>query len=271
LTFPRNRALRAVAAIVRRDFAIRRSYRIAFALDLVFGLINLAIYFFISRTFGGKAAHHIGNAPSYFAFVLIGITLTLVIQAATTETVRTLRQEQLTGTLEALVMQPVRSRDVSLGFAVLPMVYAMIRAAAYLAIIILWLNIDVTGATWAGFAMMLVVTGAAMLAIGIAGCALVLVVKQGELVVGLVILVMGLFGGALFPVAVLPGWLSAIARLAPTRYAFDGARAAVYGGPGLATDVLALGLFAALALPISFVLFRKAMRTVRRVGSLAQY
>lgn len=272
MTFPpSSRAVRTVGAIVRRDFATRRSYRAAFILDGAFGFLNIAIYFFISRTFGDQSAHSIGNAPSYFAFVLVGITLTLVVQAATTETVRTLRQEQLTGTLEALMMQPVNPRDVSLGFAVLPTLYAMVRAAAYLTIVVLWLNLNVASTTWAEFVLMLAVTGAAMLAIGIAGCALVLVFKHGELIVGMVILLMGLLGGALFPVAVLPGWVEELAKIVPTRYAFDGARAAVYGGSGLETDVLALALFAAIAIPISLVLFRQAMTTVRRAGSLGQY
>ena len=262
---------RTLWAIVRRDLAVRRSYRAAVGLDLIFGFLNIAIYFFISRTFGDQATQSIGDAPNYFAFVLVGITLTLVIQAATTETVRTLRQEQLTGTLEALVTQPVRLREISLGFAVLPMAYAMLRAAIYLTIVVFWLDVNVSEATWAGFGGVLVVTGLAMLSFGIAGCALVLVFKHGDLLVATLVLMMGLLGGALFPVAVLPDQLHFITRLVPTRYAFDGARTAVYGGSGLGTDLLALTLFAAVALPLSLLFFRHAMVAVRRVGSLSQY
>ena len=38
---------------MRRDFAISRAYRLAFALDLAFGVIDLAFYYFISKTFEG--------------------------------------------------------------------------------------------------------------------------------------------------------------------------------------------------------------------------
>ena len=272
MRFLRDKAgVRTLSAIVRRDLAVRHSYRAALGLDLVFGLLNLAVYYFISRTFGDKAATSIGDAPSYFAFVLVGITLTLVVQAATTEMVRALRQEQLTGTLEALAIQPVRHREISLGFAALPMAYAMLRAAVYLAILVFWLDVNVSNATWAGFGGILVVTGLAMLSFGIAGCALVLVFKHGELLVATMILMMGLLGGALFPVAVLPDQLQFVTWLVPTRYAFDGARAAVYGGSGLGTDLLALIAFAVVTLPFSLLFFRRAMLTVRRAGSLSQY
>jgi ABC-2 type transport system permease protein len=260
-----------LSAIVRRDFAVRRSYRAAFGLDLFFGLVNLSIYFFISRTFGDQTTESIGNAPNYFGFVLVGITITLVIQAATTEMVRGIRQEQLTGTLEALLTQPVHPREISLGLSLLPMAYAVVRAAMYLLIIIFWLDVRVSGGSWAGFTSVLIATGIAMLSIGIGGCAVVLVVKRGEILVAMVVLAMGLLGGAMFPISVLPGQLDFLSRLVPTRYAFDGARAAVYGGSGLGGDLLALAIFAAITLPISLLLFRRALTVARQVGSLSQY
>jgi ABC-type multidrug transport system permease subunit len=82
---------------------------------------------------------------------------------------------------------------------------------------------------------------------------------------------MGLLGGALFPVRVLPDQLHVLSRLVPTRYAFDGARAAVYGGSGLGADLLALMAFAMITLPISLLLFRRALVAARQVGSLNQY
>jgi ABC-2 type transport system permease protein len=110
-----------------------------------------------------------------------------------------------------------------------------------------------------------------MLSIGIGGCALTLLVKHGEVLVGMLILGMGLLGGALFPVDVLPNQLDVLSQLVPTRYAFDGARAAVYGGSGLGGDFLALAAFSVITLPISLLLFQRALAAARRAGSLNQY
>jgi ABC-2 type transport system permease protein len=263
--------LKNLSAILRRDFAVRRSYRAYLWFDLIFGVINVGVYFFISQTFGESASKNIDDAPNYFAFVVVGITITLVIQASTTEMVRALRQEQLTGTLEALLVQPVKPRELSVGFVLLPVGHAMSRAAVYLLILVFVSHVNVADATWAGFTGILVATGLAMLSIGIGGCALTLLVKHGEVLVGMLILGMGLLGGALFPVDVLPNQLDVLSQLVPTRYAFDGARAAVYGGSGLGGDFLALAAFSVITLPISLLLFQRALAAARRAGSLNQY
>jgi len=266
-----GRRARAIVALVRRDFQIRRSYRVAFALDLTLGLLNVLIYFFISRTFVGAQTEHLGGAPSYFAFALVGIALTAVVQAAAIEVASVLRQEQLTGTLEALVTQPVAPTQLVLGLAALPSIYAALRVGLYLAVAALWLDVDFGNSSWSGFLAVLAATAAAMVAIGIVSCAVVLVVKRGEILVGMVIFGMGLLGGAYFPVSVLPGWVEVLGRIVPTRFAFDGARSAIFSGSGWGADVAYLVLFAAAVLPLSLLLFRQALAVARRTGSLGQY
>jgi ABC-2 type transport system permease protein len=271
-TFQRSgRHARAILALIRRDFQIRRSYRVAFVLDLGLGFLNLLIYFFISRTFVDAQTEQLGGAPSYFAFALVGIALTSVIQAAATEVSTVLRQEQLTGTLEALVTQPISPAQLVLGLAALPSIYAMLRVALYLAIAALWLDVDFGQASWGGFLAVLTATAAAMVGIGILSCAVVLLVKRGEIIVGMVIFGMGLLGGAFFPVSVLPGWVEILGRVVPTRFAFDGARSAIFTGGDWSDDVAFLLLFAALVVPLSLLLFRQALAAARRTGSLGQY
>jgi ABC-2 type transport system permease protein len=82
---------------------------------------------------------------------------------------------------------------------------------------------------------------------------------------------MGFVSGAVFPVSVLPGWLQPLGEVVPTRFAFDGLRAALFEGGGWHGDVLALVLFAAVALPLATALFRAALSWSKRTGSLAKY
>ena len=263
--------VRPLVALARRDFQIRRSYRVAFVLDLVLGLLNVVIYYFISRTFVDAETADLGAAPTYFAFALVGIAITTVVAATTSEVSAVIRQEQLTGTLEALVTQPVSPAQLSLGIAVLPAMFAVVRVALYLVIAALWLGVDLGGARWDGFFAVLAATALAMVAIGVLSCAVVLVVKRGEIIVAMVVFGMGLVGGAFFPVSVLPSWLEPIGRVVPTRFAFDGARGAIFSGSGWADDVAYLLLFAVVMLPLSLVLFVQALTVARRTGSLGQY
>jgi ABC-2 type transport system permease protein len=261
-----------IAAIVRRDFQLARSYRLAFGMDLVLGLANLILYFFISRTFAGvDRTAELHGAPTYFAFALAGIVITLVMTAASTSLAIRIREEQLTGTLEALVVQPLSSFELALGLVGFPFLFAMVRALAYLGIAWAWLDIDLGHADWVGVGLSFLTAGLVLSSLGIALGAIVLVIKKGDVLVSLAVFALTLISGSLFPISVLPGWLEPLAKVAPTRFAFDGLRSALYRGNGWGEDVLVLLLLWALTLPIAFWIFDRSIRFAEQKGSLAQY
>ena len=258
-----------VRALVRRDYAVSRSYRLTFVLDVFFGVVSLLIYFFISRTFEDATTRDLGGAPNYFAFAAVGVALNLVIQAATARLVQRGREEQLTGALEILVAQPITATELVLGLAGFHFLFAVSRAVFYLLVAGFFLDADLSGADWGGFVVVLAATAVAMGCIGIALAALVLLIKRAELPAGLALLALALLGGAFFPVSVLPGWLEAIADVLPTTFAFSGVRAALYRGEDWAVPAAELAAFAVVALPVSIAVFRAALWFAKREGSLS--
>jgi ABC-2 type transport system permease protein len=269
----RARAPRAapVLALVRRDYLLTRSYRNTFLLELLLGIINLLVYYFISKTFGGVNPGQLQGAPSYFDFAAVGIIMTVVIGATSTEVATRVREEQLTGTLETLFIQPLKTAEVALGLVGLPFLFAMVRATIYLAVAALFMGLDVSSASWIGAALTLIATGGAMAALGIAGGAFVLVVRRGDLMTSMILFAMGFVSGAVFPVAVLPAWVQPIGKIVPTRFAFDGVRDALFQGGGWLGDVVVLTLFVVICLPIAIWLFAGALAWSKHRGSLAQY
>jgi len=263
--------LRAMLALVRRDYGVVRSYRLVLVMDLVFGVLNLILFFFISRTFDGAATAPLGGAPDYFAFVVVGIVVTLVVEAAIASLATRVREEQLTGTLELLAAQPVTPTEVSLGMNGLQFLFATLRIALYLLLAGLWLGLDLSNASWPGFVIMLAAIWVAMLSLGILAGAVVIVLKRGDSLVGLAVFGMALLSGAFFPVSVLPDWLEPISKLVPTRYAYDGIRSALYTGEGWAGDALFLVAFGAVFLPLAIWAFGRALAAAKRAGSLSQY
>jgi ABC-type multidrug transport system permease subunit len=244
---------------------------VAFASDILFGALNLAVFLFVSRTFGDVAPARLGGAPSYFAFVAVGISITAVIQGTSVGLARRVREEQLTGTLEALVAQPVSATELSLGLAGFPFLFGMVRAAVYLAIAAPFMELDSAVASWMGVGVMFLAITGAVASIGVALGAMVLVSKRSEALVGMVSFVLGTLGGALFPVSVLPGVLESVASVMPTKPAFDGVRSALFHGGGWGDDALALVAFTLVALPLGVALFHAALAFTRRRGSLSQY
>jgi len=75
----------------------------------------------------------------------------------------------------------------------------------------------------------------------------------------------------MYPVAVLPGPLQLLARFIPVTYSLEGMRAALLAGAGwsgLWRPLVALLIFAAVLIPISFVVFGWALRRTKVTGTL---
>ena len=264
-------SLTAIRALVRRDFAITRSYRLSFALEAAYGVLGLVLYYFISRTFGNESSSSLGSAPSYFDFAAVGLVVGTVITATTSSVGYRMREEQTTGTLEALVATPVGSIELSVGLVGFPFCFAAVQATFYLAIAAVFLGLDVSNASWGGVVAVLLSASLALAPIGILAGAAVLVFKRGQLIAGAIVYLMTLLGGMLFPISVLPAWIQPLAKVLPLRYAFDGVRDALFTGGGWETDSFVLLGWAVVLWPLALLGFEGAGAYARRAGSLSEY
>ena len=267
----RARTLSTVAAFIRRDVAIARSFRLPFVFDTLFGVLQLVVYFFLSRTFTDSDLADLSGAPDYFAFAVVGVVITLVIEAAIQGVSERVREGQLSGSLETLLAQPVGLTQTCLGFTAFPFVFAVLRAVFYLAIAALFMNFETGQSDWLGLSLILLATAAAMSSLGVLAGAALVVFKRGDSIVGLAVFAMTLITGAVFPVSALPAWLESLGSVLPLRLAFDGARDALFVGSGWGSEVVGLAAFAVVTVPLSIWVFSRSIDAARRAGSLGEY
>lgn len=263
--------MNTLAAFARRDFRIAASYRLPFVADLTWGVIDLVLYYFISKVVGPDPGADLQGAPSYFAFALAGILMSLVIESATSDISGRIRSEQLTGTLELLCAQPVRTSQLALGYASFPLAFAVVRVFVYIGIAVVALGFAADQTDWVGVVVILVLSGVAFLGLGILAAAATIVFKQGEAIVDAAIFAMTFISGALFPLSVLPDWLEPIGRAMPTSFAFEGLRDALFRGEGWGPEAGALALIAIVGLPLCVWIFGKALAHSTRAGTLNEY
>ena len=261
----------ALAALTRRDFVLRRSYRLAFAADLAFIVVELLLYYFISDVVGPVPAAELGGSPSYFAFAVAGIVMSLMVMSATADVANRIREEQLTGTLELLCVQPMGVWQLAVGTASFPLAFALVRAVVYLLISAIALDLHTQETDLLGFVVMLLSASVAFMAIGVVGAAATVVFKRGGAIAGVVVFAMTFVSGALFPISLLPDWLQTLGSAMPTRFAFDGLRAALYENGAWAGDAVVLIAMAVVAVPLSVWTFARALTHAKRAGTLAQY
>jgi ABC-2 type transport system permease protein len=266
--------LSLLGAFIRRDWATTRSYRFALGLQIVDSLIQLALFFYLSRIVDNTslaAKAHLSDG--YFGFVIVGLTVVQIMHVGLQSFAAKLRQDQTTGTLEALFVTPAPQTLVVVGSAA----YDLLRAAG-LAALLLVLGMTVFGLDLSvdlSSVLVLLVAAPAALAffagIGIALAAATIVFKQTTVLTNFATNALAVFGGVYFPVSVFPGILEPIAEASPVTWTLDVFRAALLRGHVPVDELLLLIGASVIAVPVSMVLFRRALDHAKRTGSLAQY
>ncbi len=81
--------------------------------------------------------------------------------------------------------------------------------------------------------------------------------------------------GGYFPIEVLPSWLQAVSRIIPSTYGFEGVREAVLNAsPNMGLiyyDICVLALLCVVLLPIGIFSIRRALKRIKKEGTLDVY
>ena len=267
--------VRKVAAFFRRDFLINWSYRLAFFSDWANMIMQVALFYFLGRLIDAQRLPDVGGVrPSYVEFVVVGIAFASFLQIGLNRVVTVVRNEQLIGTLESLLMTPTSPVTLQLGSVAYDVVYVPIRMVLFFVLSSVILGADFTFLGLFPVALILVVFIPLVWGLGMISAAGVVTFKRGFGVVGLGSLILTATSSTYFPVEVLPSWLQAVARYNPITIALSASRKALLGGAGwseILPSVAALVPMAALTLVAGIVAFRLALLRERRRGTLGLY
>jgi ABC-2 type transport system permease protein len=258
-----------VVAFVKRDWRIARTYRAAFVGQLAGVLVFLATFGLLSPVVRDDFAGRFGM--SYFGFAAVGIAVSGILVGTMSAFSGALREAQLDGTLEAILLAPISHVRLVALLGVWPLLFGFVAGGATL------LVAGLAGATfsvqWEALVVVALLSVVAFAGLGLIAAAAVLVVKRGDPVAALVGMVGTLAGGAYVPTSTFPGWLRGVAAVNPMTAALDAWRGALLGGSsaGLAGPVLGLAALAAVAVPFGWWLCGRAVDVARRDGTLAAY
>jgi ABC-2 type transport system permease protein len=264
-----------LVAFVRRDFRITLSYR----MGAVTGLVGIAGQV-LAFSFLGKLVDptHLplydGTRATYIEFVAIGICLNMAVLLLIHELSRALRNEQLIGTLESLLVTPTRVGTLQIGSTLFNLLYVPLRVCLFLVVISIVFGLHLhAGGILPATALMLVFLPF-LWGVGLVAAGAVLTFRRGTGMIGAGVAVLGLSSGAFFPLSVLPAWLAALEAYNPIAIVLTGLRDALIGGAGwhtLAAPTIELLPLAVVSVAVGILFFRLFLRRERRLGTLGLY
>lgn len=263
--------LRVVGAFAMKDFRVAWSYRFGFIMSHVTPIYAVLMFYFISRVVGVSPV--VGGPDEYFRFVVVGLVLGDILRLAAEAAAGAARRDQIEGTLENLMAEPLHLVTIGLGWVAFPLADSILRGGVTL--LLAWpLGFDMGGVNPAALALALVLSSLVFMGFGLVGAALVVAFQQGAGLIGIFLAVLAILSGALFPVSVLPKPLELLSQASPMLYALDSTRGAALDGQSISaisTDLLVLAITALVIVPLSAYALAVASRFARARGRLSAF
>lgn len=266
---------RKILAFIKRDFSITASYRLSFFFQFFGIFFSVVTFYFIAKLFGRAATPYLESyGGDYFSFVLIGIAFSDYLGVGLGTFAGTIREGQMLGTLEAMLVTPTRIHTIVLFSSLWQFLLTSIRVLVYILLGVFFFGVNMTRPNIPAALLILILTILAFSSLGIISASFIMVFKRGNPLNWLINSSFTLLGGVLFPITILPDWLQKISYLLPITYSLRAMRHALlqsYSFQALSFDILMLALFSVVLLPLSIYAFKIGVRKAKKDGSLTHY
>jgi ABC-2 type transport system permease protein len=266
--------LSKVGAIFRRDALVAFSYPGNFALSWMGIVIEVVIAWYISRLIPASPKFGAGGlvAVGYFQYIAINSAFVHFQSAALNSFAESIRDAQLTGTLEIVLSTPTHLPTLVLSSAVWSFTLTAMQTTLFLAVAVLF-GLDLTHVNFLTTGVFLLLTVSAVSPLGVLAAALAMVIKKTGPIEWLSTSSAALFGGVYLPLKSLPVAMQVVGWMLPITHALNGFRAAARGIPlrDAAPDAIWLLVASLILMPFSLWVFAKAVGKARVDGTLSMY
>jgi ABC-2 type transport system permease protein len=265
-----------ILSFIGKDFKIELSYKMSFLMRIVGIFFSLSIWFFLARW----VEKGIGNSIdlnfnySYFAFILVGIASSEFQNSGLRGFSDKLRQNQVTGTLEALLVTPTNAFLILWGSTLWEFIYSFINSVLFICIGIIFFGVKISISSIGGILLALILSYMAFSSIGILSSSFILVYKKGDPINLAISSLSLLLAGIYYPQTILPDYLKLLAKLLPITHFLKIMRGLLLEGASIyeyADSYLYLLLFLIIFLPVSMIIFYFAYKIARIKGTLSYY
>ena len=240
-------------AFLKKDWLQEVSYRISFVLSVFGALFGIVTFYFLGEMIGPNTVEVLEPyGGDYFAFALIGIAFHSYLQTALNTFSRKIRESQMVGTLEMLLVTPTSVSEIILYSSTFSFVWTSLRVVIFLALGTLF-GLDIYVSMLPSALLILLLTVIAFASLGLISASFILVFKRGDPIIWIFGGTSALLGGLYYPVSVLPDWLQIGSKMLPITYALEAMRKTLLVGVPLSelkVELLSLSAFALIGVPV---------------------
>jgi ABC-2 type transport system permease protein len=266
--------LKKVLAFTKRDFLIWKSYRLSFFTNIAFVFIQAATFYYISGLFNGRAIRLDEFEGQYISFCFIGIVFNGYLLAALENLSLKIMEEQLIGTLEALLVIPIGYSLLAISLVMWDFLFGGIVVLIYFFCGAILLHFQLGILQFLSLVIVLVLSIISLSSLGILSAGFIIYFKKCALLTLVFGVVAGFLSGVYFPAKAFPVFLQEAAKFIPLTYILHACRLILLKGYHigmLRDDISALCFFCVILFPLSIAVFNLTIKKAIRDGVLSQY
>jgi ABC-2 type transport system permease protein len=270
--------LRAANAIAVKQWKVELSYPLSILWFIVMPFLWFIPYFLTGTAVSGGAESaflsEIAGTSDWLTYIALGSAYTGLALSLMWGTGFALRREQNVGTLETLMTTPMRRDTLVWGSMLHNLQHGGLGVVLQLAASVLLFGVSLN--LW-GILPALGIIGLSIIAMqGLVFTivCIVLVAKQGWMIVEVLSSVLMLVAPMTYPIVVLPPLLQYLSYASPLTWSVEGFRGFLMHGiayNGFIQVVLALVVLDIVFLTFGMLIFRATEKNVRERGALAQF
>ncbi len=194
-------------------------------------------------------------------FMIPGIAALLMLLLTIAQVSTSVVRERELGTLEQMLVTPVRPLELIVGKIVPNILLTVINMLIIILVGVFWFDVPFRGSPWlfAWLSLLYIVSG---LGLGLLVSTVARTQKQAQQVTTMLMLLGMLLTGLIYPRAPMPPVVQAIGNLIPATYFIRIARGVITKGVGLSfvwSDVLVLAIYGAVTMVLAAVTFKKRL------------
>jgi ABC-2 type transport system permease protein len=261
-------------AFVEREIALSRRYWAWELVWIVYGIVTSLSVALIGRAASTISGQTLDDATvdRFVLYLLVGSIAWRFLGIVFENVTEVIEWERWEGTIEYTFMAPVHRVTHLLGMCASSIIRAIVYSAIILAVVLLFLHVDLSRANALSALVLLGVGSLAFIGLSMGAAIFPLLWTEKGLQMAYIIqAVILLVSGVYYPLDVLPQWMQALSVISPATYVIQGLRSALVDGAGidrLWSDVWPALLIGAISIPLGLRAFLLAERYAKRTGRL---
>jgi len=194
-------------------------------------------------------------------FMIPGIAALLMLLLTIGQVSMSVVRERELGTLEQLLVTPVRPLELIVGKMLPNILLTIIDMLIIILVGVFWFGVPFQGSPWlfAWLSLLYIVSG---LGLGLLASTVAQTQQQAQQITTMLMLLSMLLTGLIYPLAPMPPVVRAVGNLIPATYFIRIVRGIITKGVGLSfmwSDVLVLLVYGAVAMALAAVTFKKRL------------